>query len=170
MRRLFVMLGLLAVCIGVSLKMAASDAARLNQSAAWPKTDASIVSSGVRDKGSQARNRFCPYVIYRYTVGGLLYDSTNVRFDRDLTQCRPDRHWADDIVRIYVVGKTVPAYYDPARPGTAILEVHKGCWLPLYPKVGVVVTFIALVLVIRQVLLVTLPKRLSSANRPGQSS
>jgi Protein of unknown function (DUF3592) len=157
MRRLYVMLGLFAVCVGLSLWSAASESARLNQSATWPKTEATIVSSGVRDRGSQTRSRFCPYVIYRYTVGGVLYDSTSLRFDFDLSQCSADQKWANDIVRRYVVGSTVPAFYDPRRPATAVLEIHKVSWLTLYPKVGFVATFIALVLVMRQ-LLVALPR------------
>jgi Protein of unknown function (DUF3592) len=157
MRRLFIMLGLFAVCVGVSLWVAASESARLNQNAKWSRTEANIISSGVRDRGSQTRSRFCPYVIYRYTVGGVLYDSTTVRLDRDLSQCSADRRWADDIVRPYVVGGTVPAFYDPGRPGTATLQIHKISWLSQYPKIGFFATFIALVFVMRQVL-VALPK------------
>jgi hypothetical protein len=157
MRLLFVMLGLFAVCVGLSLWDAASESARLNQSATWPKTEATIVSSGVRDRGSQTRSRFCPYVIYRYTVGGVLYDSTKLRFDFDLSQCSADPKWANDIVRPYVVGSTMPAFYDPRRPATAVLEIHKVSWLKNYPKIGFVATLIALWLVLRQVW-VALPK------------
>jgi hypothetical protein len=150
MRFLVVTLALLAVCVGWSLWEASSEAARLNQSAAWPTARASVVDSGVRDRGSQARSRFCPYVIYRYTVGGVLYDSTKVRSDRDLSQCSADRQSADDIVRRYAAGSTVPAHYDPARPGTSILEIHPTPWREVYPRTGLVATFIALVLVVRQ--------------------
>jgi hypothetical protein len=157
MRLLFVMLGLFALCVGASLRVASSEYARLNQSATWPKTEATIVDSGVRDRGNQAKGRYCPYVLYRYTVGGVLYDSTKVRFDRDLSQCSADRESANNIIRPYETGKSVPAYYDPVQPGTAILEIHKISWLKAYPKIGFVATFVALVLVMRQVLL-TFPK------------
>lgn len=154
MRRLLVMLALLAACVGISLWDAASQSDRLNRSSAWPKTDATIVASGVRDRGGQTRKRFCPYVIYRYTVGGVLYDSTNVRFDRDLSQCGADAQWANDIVRPYAVGSTVAAHYDPARPSTAVLEIHKMPWPRLYPKIGFIATFVVLAFVMRQVLVV----------------
>ena len=150
MRLLYFTIGLLAVCVGLSLWIAVSESTRLNQSATWPKTDATIVDSSVRDKGSQTKNRFCPFVIYRYTVSGVLYDSTNVRFDRDLSQCGTDRQWANDIIQPYRTGSTVPAFYNPAQPGTATLEIHKVPWLKLYPKTGLIASFIALLLVMRQ--------------------
>jgi len=150
MRLLYFTIALFAVCVGLSLWVAASESARLNQSATWPKTDATIVDSSVRDKGSQTKKRFCPYVIYRYTVAGVLYDSTNVRFDRDLSQCGTDRQWANDIIRPYRTGSTVPVFYDPAQPGKATLEIHKTPLLKLYPKTGLIASFVALLLVIRQ--------------------
>jgi hypothetical protein len=150
MRLLFFTIALFAVCVGLSLWVAVSESTRLNQSATWPKTDATIVDSLVRDKGSQAHSRFCPYVIYRYTVAGVLYDSTSVRWDRDLSQCSDDRQSANDIIRRYQSGSTVPVFYDPARPSTAILEIHKVSWLKLYPKTGLIASFIALLLVVRQ--------------------
>ena len=150
MRLLFFTIAIFAVCVGLSLWVAVSESTRLNQSATWPKTDGTIVDSLVRDKGSQAHGRFCPYVIYRYTVAGVLYDSTSVRSDLDLSQCSADRQWANDIIRPYQNGSTVPVFYDPARPSTAILEIHKVAWLKLYPKTGLVASFIALMLVVRQ--------------------
>ena len=150
MRLLFFTIALFAVCVGLSLWVAVSESARLNQSATWPKTDATIVDSLVRDGGSQTKKRFCPYVIYRYTVAGVLYDSTSVRLDRDLSQCSADRQSANDIIRPYQNGSTVPVFYDPARPSTAILEIHKVPWLKLFPKAGLVASFIALMLVVRQ--------------------
>ena len=150
MRLLYFTIALLAVCVGLSLWVAASESARLNQSATWPKADATIVDSSVRDRGSQTKKRFCPYVIYRYTVGGVLYDSTNVRFDRDLSQCGTDRQWANDIIRPYRTGSTVPVFYDPAQPGKSTLEIHKMPLLKLFPKTGLIASFIALLLVIRQ--------------------
>jgi len=158
MRLLYFTIGLFAVCVGLSLWVAMSESARLNQSATWPKTDATIVDSSVRDKGSQTKSRFCPYVIYRYTVAGALYDSTKVRFDRDLSQCGTDRQWANDIIRPYQTGSTVPVFYDPVRPGTAVLELHKVPWLKLYPKTGLVASFIALLLVLRQLRSVREPR------------
>ena len=150
MRLLFFTIAIFAVCVGLSLWVAVSESTRLNQSATWPKTDGTIVDSLVRDKGTQAHDRFCPYVIYRYTVAGVLYDSTSVRLDLDLSQCSADRQWANDIIRPYQNGSTVPVFYDPARPSTAILEIHKVHWLKLYPKAGLVASFIALMLVVRQ--------------------
>ena len=150
MRLLFFTIALFAVCVGLSLWVAVSESTRQNQSATWPKTDATIVDSLVRDKGSQAHNRFCPYVIYRYTVDGVLHDSTRVRLDRDLSQCSDDRQAANDIIRPYQVGSAVPVFYDPVQPSTAILEIHEVPWLKLYPKTGLVASFIALMLVVRQ--------------------
>ena len=150
MRLLFFTVVLFAICVGSSLWVAASESARLNRSATWPKADATIVDSLVRDRGSQTQKRFCPYVIYRYMVDGVLYDSTSVRLDSDLSQCSADRQWANDIIRPYRAGRTLPAFYDPARPSTAILEIHKVPWLKFYPKTGLVASFIALMLVIRQ--------------------
>jgi predicted anti-sigma-YlaC factor YlaD len=150
MRLLFFTIALFAVCVGLSLWVAVSESTRLNQSATWPKTDGTIVDSLVRDKGSQVHRRFCPYVIYRYTVAGVLYDSTSVRLDSDLSQCSADRQWANDIIRPYQNGSAVPVFYDPARPSTATLEIHKVPWLKLYPKTGLVASFIALMLVVRQ--------------------
>ena len=150
MRLLFFTIALFAVCVGLSLWVAVSESTRLNQSATWPKTDATIVDSLVRDKGSQAHGRFCPYVIYRYTVDGVLHDSTSMRLDRDLSQCSDDRQSANDIIRPYQSGSTVPVFYDPAQPSTATLEIHKVPWLKLFPKAGLVASFIALMLVVRQ--------------------
>jgi hypothetical protein len=150
MRLLFFTIALFAVCVGLSIWVAVSESTRLNQSATWPKTDATIVDSLVRDKGSRAHGRFCPYVIYRYTVAGVLHDSTSVRLDRDLSQCSDDRQSANDMIRPYQSGSTVPVFYDPERPSAAILEVHKVPWLKLYPKTGLIASFIALLLVVRQ--------------------
>ena len=137
MRLLYFTIALFAVCVGLSVWVAVSESTRQNQSATWPKTEATIVD-------------FCPYVIYRYTVAGVLYDSTSVRLDLDLSQCSADRQSANDIIRPYQNGSTVPVFYDPARPSTAILEIHKVPWLKLYPKTGLVASFIALMLVVRQ--------------------
>jgi hypothetical protein len=150
MRLLFFTIAIFAVCVGLSLWVAVSESTRQNQSATWPKADATIVDSLVRDRGNQAHNRFCPYVIYRYTVAGVLHDSTSLRLDRDLSQCSADRQSANDIIRPYQVGNTVPVFYDPAQPSTATLEIHKVSWLKLYPKTGLVASFIALLLVVRQ--------------------
>jgi hypothetical protein len=73
-----------------------------------------------------------------------------VRLDLDLSQCNADRQWANGIIRPYQNGSTVPVFYDPARPSTAILEIHKVPWLKLFPKAGLVASFIALMLVVRQ--------------------
>jgi len=44
----------------------------------------------------------------------------------------------------------VPVFYDPAQPGKSTLEIHKMPLLKLFPKTGLIASFIALLLVIRQ--------------------
>lgn len=112
MRVSFVLLGVFLVLFGLVLR-------RMNaRAAAWPSTEGEITRSAVvvdpDDGGSSADIR------YRYVVGGDAFSSGQFSFDARNSSAASERR----LVEAFPVGRKVSVHYDPANPGTAVLETR----------------------------------------------
>ncbi|QKT03576.1 DUF3592 domain-containing protein [Ectothiorhodospiraceae bacterium 2226] len=87
----------------------------------WPQTVATLERLEetwvtIPTGGSYVPRYFYPLAEYRYTVGDTPYASTRVSFERENlwrgeTEPRDWQRW----------GTTIPIYYDPAQPGSAVI-------------------------------------------------
>ena len=90
-----------------------------SQSAAWPTTPGQVISSHVQTSTSHGRHHgtsYSPAISYTYAVSGTTYTGTMVA---------PGRTWGSK--SSYAAVKAHPpgqadVHYDPAHPGTAVLE------------------------------------------------
>jgi Protein of unknown function (DUF3592) len=126
--------GLLAAVTGV-LQLAQSRSARR-----WPGVPATILSSAVRrehsadsqlDDDRRAEVTYHLELSYAYEVGGRRYVGEDLGIHGN--QLLGDG--ADELAA-YPAGRTVTAYYDPARPETAVL-VRRVPWLMSFVLIGV---------------------------------
>ncbi len=103
-------------------------------SRSWPeavgKITFSTVASYESDSNSGTTTMFYPDIRYNYSVNGKEFTGNKV----DLGEySSSDVGYAQKITARYPVGKSVRVYYDPAHPGTAVLEpgFTGGLWIPL---------------------------------------
>jgi len=135
----FVALGLLVTAWGFSTL------SRAKASKSWPSVEGTVLSSEVTEdwdtttssRGGRRRESvtYGAEVSYQYAVDGRSYTSTRVSFGQ--YQSSNCGH-AAGIVGRYPEGKKVDVHYDPASPGTAVLEpgAGGGAYIPLL--IGVV--------------------------------
>ena len=115
---LFIMLAFLAAGIGISIwGWSVLQNARVSES--WPATDGEVLSSSVRVVNDDDGTAYFGDVTFRYTVEDVVYTSDNVSFGQ---YGSGDRSHAEEIVAKYPAGSGVTVRYDPADPGTAVLE------------------------------------------------
>lgn len=98
-------------------------------SLAWPGTTGEIVEARVErqtdeDSDGNTEIRFTPRVEYRYTVKGKELSSRTMAFG--LTTSYSSASKAEEKIRPYSIGKTVTVYYNPEKPGEAVLERETG--------------------------------------------
>lgn len=89
---------------------------RIEAAKSWPSARATIIRSEISSAG---KGSFRPGIVYSYTVGGHAYDSHKLHFG-DKTG---NRAFAKEIVEAHPVGMEVQAFYDPDKPGFAVLKV-----------------------------------------------
>ena len=84
----------------------------------WPVTHAVVQSANVSIMSfswSPKKIRYCPDMVYSYSVAGHTYTSRNQVFD---LSCRPN---ADDFVTKYRPGSSIPIAYDPTNPTATVI-------------------------------------------------
>lgn len=92
----------------------------------WPTAQAKILSSKIelgRNKSSetgQTYHTYTPHVEYSYEVDDNAYTGKQITFRRFFFYNNRDD--ADAFSNRYPEGAIVPVYYNPAKPGEAILE------------------------------------------------
>lgn len=124
---LLLFMGLFALRMGFVQKSLAEQAAK------WPVTAGRIESSGLqalRNYSSYRRWRtvFKSRIVYSYGVAGQRYTSDRVTFGATITASLPGL--VSDQARSYAEGSQVDVHYDPANPGSAVLECRvRGLWL-----------------------------------------
>jgi len=134
----FLVIGVLVAAWGFSTL------SRAKASKSWPSVEGTVVSSEVTEEretsSSSRRGRresvtYGAEISYEYAVEGRRYTSDRVSFGQYKSS---NRGHAAGIVGRYPEGKKVDVHYDPAGPGTAVLEpgAGGGAYIPLL--IGVV--------------------------------
>ncbi|ODA94873.1 hypothetical protein BFX40_19695 [Mesorhizobium sp. SEMIA 3007] len=124
---LLLFMGLFALRMGFAQKSLAEQAAK------WPVAPGRIESSGLqalRNYSSYRRWRtvFKSRIVYSYGVAGQRYSADRVTFGATVTASLPGLVGGQ--ARNYVEGSKVDVHYDPANPGSAVLECRvRGLWL-----------------------------------------
>ncbi len=90
----------------------------------WPSIEGEVVSATIREMGSTTNGRnttfYLPQVEYAYSVGDKRYTSHQIGFGGG--RALPSQQEADVVIHKYPAGERVKVYYDPSRPGPAVLE------------------------------------------------
>jgi len=106
--------------IGCNLQSSATAAATTN----WPTIDATITLSDVREEITVSKRRASQgcwvTARFEYEVDGKKYEGDHISYSGDLPAA--DMKHAKSLAAKYTPGQVVPAYYNPADPGFAILE------------------------------------------------
>nr|WP_276315227.1 DUF3592 domain-containing protein [Mesorhizobium jarvisii] len=124
---LLLFMGLFALRMGFAQKSLAEQAAK------WPVAAGRVESSGLqalRNYSSYRRWRtvFKSRIVYSYGVAGQRYSADRVTFGATVTASLPGLVGGQ--ARNYVEGSKVDVHYDPANPGSAVLECRvRGLWL-----------------------------------------
>lgn len=127
--------GALVALLGVRL------IARGVASRSWPTAEGSVLGAAVEREpasvgpGGRAYHLFSPAVEYEYEVRGERYSCSTVSA-ADMSTTNAAR--AERIAERYAPGSRVTVYYNPRRPGQAVLEpgAAAGAWLPLLVGAG----------------------------------
>lgn len=83
----------------------------------WPQSTGSILASSVASGGS-ARKWYEARISYRYEVASQVYSGNTISYAGGTTS----QAVAQDLVRAFPVGASVPVFYDPANPSRAYLR------------------------------------------------
>ena len=113
-------------------------------SASWPSVSGQITSSSVsHSTDSEGADSYTPSVGYRYVVNDLQYSGSRIKFGE--TSYNKESEAAAVVAR-YPAGTTIPIYYDPAGPDTAVLEPGVTSGSYLFLAIGACFIILALVL------------------------
>jgi hypothetical protein len=124
---LLLFMGLFALRMGFAQKSLAEQAAK------WPVAPGRIESSGLQALRNYSgyrrwRTVFKSRIVYSYGVAGQRYSVDRVTFGATVTASLPGLVGGQ--ARNYVEGSKVDVHYDPANPGSAVLECRvRGLWL-----------------------------------------
>ncbi|RUU78329.1 DUF3592 domain-containing protein, partial [Mesorhizobium sp. M7A.F.Ca.MR.362.00.0.0] len=124
---LLLFMGLFILSMGFAQKALAEQAAK------WPIVVGRIDTSGLqalRNHSGYGRWRtvFKSRIVYSYGVAGQRYSADRVAFGATVTASLPGLVGGQ--ARQYVEGSKVDVHYDPANPGSAVLECRvRGLWL-----------------------------------------
>lgn len=114
--------GLGFLLIGVVIFFAGlRDLHKAKASSGWPATQGVITATRVRvDDRGESSESYHPEVTYTYSVLGMSYEGH--RRIIGATRSYGNRRAAEAFLASYPVGKQVTVYYDPNKPGEAVLE------------------------------------------------
>lgn len=126
--------GLLASILGFFLRR------KLANSKTWPKTTGNIIRSSIKYDRCNYQTVACPDVAYEYTVEGVKYVSTQLALiEVNGSFAEP----AESKAGKYSRGQIVDVYYNPKKPGDAVLSLQDPTHGAL-PWVIIIVGIIAL--------------------------
>ncbi|TPN48987.1 DUF3592 domain-containing protein [Mesorhizobium sp. B1-1-9] len=131
---LLLFMGLFALRMGFAQKSLAEQAAK------WPVAAGRIDASGLQALRSHSNYRrwrtvFKSRIVYSYGVAGQRYTSDRVTFGATVTASLPAL--VSGQARSYAEGSQVEVHYDPANPGSAVLESRvRWLWLLWVCSVG----------------------------------
>ncbi len=132
---LLLFMGLMILRMGFVQKSLAGQAAK------WPVTAGRIDASGLQAlrnySGAYRRwtTVFKSRIVYSYAVAGQRYTSDRVTFGATVTASMPGLVRGQS--QSYAEGSKVDVHYDPANPGSAVLECRvRGLWVLWVCSVG----------------------------------
>ncbi len=90
----------------------------------WPECQGTVISSDIKqetktDSYEKQIVIYRAHVVYSYSVNGKTFKSNRIAFESYSTNLKGE---ALAVVDKYPLGKTIMVYYDPANPGSSILE------------------------------------------------
>lgn len=103
---------------GVIAAAAATKQREAKQAAAWTKASGHILSSGLATETINGKEVQVPRVEYEFAVGMSLHKVRGKRIS--IGESGP--HGADEVLKRYRPGTSVPVYYDPDDPHKSVLE------------------------------------------------
>lgn len=141
---MYLILGWVIFAVGVwSLTYVFRIRREARQSASWPQTTGRILTASLRQTGGRYRPVYAPEFEYEYSVNGRAYRGRRWNFGVLAT----DKSSAQAVVDRYLPGKTVPVYYNPAKPSASVLERDiGGSWVGMV--VGIVFAIVGLGLIV----------------------
>lgn len=96
---------------------------KIRKMEAWPETTGQIIESTAAGEWDNLNSSltliYKPKIAYRYVVNGQEYTGRTIGPTEINTTLR--RH-AEDKIKQYPIGRTVPVFYDPFRPNDAVLQ------------------------------------------------
>lgn len=108
----------------------------------WPSVEGIVLSTGIEDKGGRAR--YAPMVIFRYEVGGVTYESSEIARTKAYSSSKA---WAEGKAARFQPGSRVPVFYDPDDPSRGFLD--KGTVDGVVAAFGVGVLFVLVGIALR---------------------
>jgi hypothetical protein len=93
---------------------------RASESEAWPKVEGLVLESTVAAINQGGRQLFRPVVRYRYEVSGERHEGSRIKWAAVVEFRKFSR--ARAVLDAYRSGSRVVVYYDPKRPGLAVLQ------------------------------------------------
>jgi hypothetical protein len=114
-------MGLILTALGIGFSIWGYGVMEITRSSLkWPATQALIVRSQIKTTSSSGGTKYqhSADIIYRYTINGKEYTSNKIIVG-DYSSSSGRR--AKKITRQYREGSYVEAYYNPDRPGEAVL-------------------------------------------------
>ncbi len=102
----------------------------------WPATTGTVLATGTTEVRQlrSALPAWRPRVTYAYAVDGTAFTSDRIDFG---AMPSLDREWLESSLREkFPPGKTLPVYYDPARPQNAVLRPGSDNSLWIYIILG----------------------------------
>jgi hypothetical protein len=86
----------------------------------WPSTRGTVIGATMKKTASKGARQYSPEISYTYVVSETQY--TGKKYG--LTNARGTSYTIGDLVKDYPEGSEVNVYYNPVKPGEAIL--HRG--------------------------------------------
>ena len=98
--------------------------AKVRASQDWPTVQGTVIQSWVRKRSStdddgSVSYSYYPEIHYQYQIVGIEYQGNKIAFGPKVGGNRPR---AEKIIEKYPTGANVTVYYQPDKPGNAVLE------------------------------------------------
>jgi hypothetical protein len=141
---------LIALAAGVALLVSSEKSKKkAGASQGWPAVPGTIMVSEVRESRSTDEDghtsiAYYPRVEYSYTVNGAAFTGKQISFGGTLGNSNPSM--AQGVIARYPANSPVTVYYNPEKPGDAVLERVLG-------KAGNATKIIGIILIVISVMI-----------------
>ena len=104
------------------LQRARRDVQLVKRSMSWPSVPGRVVHSSYREevvKNEDTETEYVPLIQYEYQVGGEIHRGSRIAF---FSEHYGSREKALERLGAFPAGHPVNVFYDPAKPGEAVLQ------------------------------------------------